>query len=321
MLSRKPIADATEPNSAHRDPMRGWYEVSWVRSAKLDYIIPETVAQPVLFSPHLVPPLAHPDIVERGPRFAAELLCHRFYTYADFTSVLEREAINEVTKDLSRRVFWAELPAYMYRGAGRIYTDEAFHAQESDAVLEGIVSSTGIEPEFLHRPRFLTNLDLLCSNLDSGRRRLAMHGFAIVSETLISAILADIPNDPSVVPAVRDFVREHARDEGRHHVYFSELLRYGWPSLSRADRGFLGPLFPRFVRWFLDPDLEWLRSFLSKRGFRHDQIEEIIGESYPSKKVSENIRSAARHSLARFAEVGILEENIAADVFRKEGLL
>jgi P-aminobenzoate N-oxygenase AurF len=321
MVPKKAVAFAHLAESVQRDPMRDWYDVSWVRLERVEYTLTEQASDHVLFSPDLVPPVKHPFIVERGPEFAAEMLTHRFYTYADFTSVLEREAINVVTRDLARRIFWTELPRHMYLGAGRIYTDEAFHAQESDEVITGIVESTQIEPHFLSRPRFLSNLDLLTSNLDSVRRRLAMCGFAIVSETLISAILADIPHDQCVAAAVREFVAEHGRDEGRHHAYFSELLSLGWPVLPPSDREFLGPLFAKFVRWFLDPDLAWLRAFLAAKGFRGGQIEQILGDSYPALQVSATVREAARHSLARFAEVGVLQDNVTIEAFHAEGLL
>src|ERR687886_110138 len=41
--------------------------------------------------------------------------------------------------------------------------------------------------------------------------------FTVVSETLISAILSDIPHDQRVVGAVRAVIADHAEDEGRHH--------------------------------------------------------------------------------------------------------
>jgi len=301
--------------------MRAWHDVAWVRTQRVEYSIPEIVTQPVLFSPHLVPTIGHPLIVTRGDDFVRELLAHRFYAYADFTSVLEREAVNVVTKDLARKIFWAELPPHMSRGAGRIYTDEAYHAQESDEILESIALETGIAPKHLYRPRFLSNLDLLLSALDASKQRLALIGFSIVSETLISSILADIPNDRSVVTCVREFVREHARDEGRHHSYFAELLKFGWPRLTESDREFLGPLLPKFVRWFLNPDLQWFRSFLTEKQFSTVAIEEIIGACYPSKSVSDQIRKAAGHSIACFKQVGVLESRRTTEAFIREGLL
>lgn len=304
-----------------RDPMNSWYETAWVRGSQIDYKAPETESTGVLFSPHLVPALTHPLVVERGHEFAKTLLAHRFYTYADFTAVLEREAVNVVTHQIARKVFWTELPGFMYRGAGRIYTDEAFHAQESDEILNALVQKTGVMPKHIQRPRFMANLDLLCSNLTSTDQRLALVGFSVVSETLISAILADIPTDPSVIKTVRDYVREHAHDEGRHHAYFSQLLTLGWPGLTISQQEFLGPLLPKFIRWFLEPDLAWLRAFLNDEGFQDKAIDRLIEETYSAASITENVRTAARHSIIRFSEAGVLASTRIADCFVAEGLL
>ena len=300
---------------AIRDPMNVWYDVSWVRNDQIAYDVPDTSNRPVLFSPSLVPAIRHPLIVERGSDLTERLLANRFYTYADFTSVLERDAINVVAGRLARKDFWCSLPAHVYLGAGRIYTDEAFHAQESDEIIAAVARSTKIEPRHLHRPRFMKMLESLCSGMDTTTQKIALIGFSTVSETLISSILDFIPNDPLVAPSVRGFVREHARDEGRHHIFFSDVLAYGWPRLAKANQDVLGPLLPRFVRWFLEPDLQWLTSFLQEEGFSPQQIERIVGESYVESEVSESIRLAARHSIDLFNEVGVFESDEAREAF------
>lgn len=304
-----------------RDPLRDWYEVSWVRNDRLTYEVPDTINRLVLFSPSLVPPLRHPIVIERGTNFAERLLAHCFFAYADFTSVLEREAINVVAARLARKDFWCSLPASMYIGAGRIYTDEAFHAQESDEIIVAVARGAHMEPKHLHRPRFMTMLDSLYAGLDTTTRKLVLIGFSMVSETLISSILDYIPKDPLVVGQVRGFVREHARDEGRHHAYFSGLLRYGWPQLPKLHQELLGPLLPKFVKWFLEPDLQWLNSFLREEGLSPQQIERVVGESYVESDVSNAIRVAARHSISLFSKVGVLESAACLDAFSREDLV
>jgi hypothetical protein len=321
MKNKAEVIDISIARGHLKDPMAPWYDSAWVRRHRLEYAIPETVQSPVLFSPRLVPILKHPRILERGEEFARLLLSHRFFTYADFTSTLEREAVNVVTQKLARRQFWCELPSFMYLGAGRIYTDEGFHAQESDEILGALSESTGIDPVYLSRPQFILKLERLLHGLDPRRSEIAIIGFAIVSETLISSILADIPSDPLVVPCVRDFVREHAKDEGKHHAYFSNLLKMGWPGLSVEDQEFLGPLMAQFVRWFLDPDHHWLTSILADHNFGYQEIDEILAESYPESEVSAVIRDSARHSIAKFEEVGMLQCNRTADAFEAAGLI
>lgn len=315
MLATESVPTSSVEPFVVRDPMKHWYEVSWVRQNRIVYDGPDTINRPVLFSPSLVPALRHPLIIDRGDEFAVRLLANRFFTYADFTSVLEREAINVVTERLARKDFWCSLPQSMYIGAGRIYTDEAFHAQESDEIIAAIGRSIQMEPKHLHRPRFMTMMDSLCSDFDTAGQKLAFIGFSMVSETLISSILDYIPNDPLVVGEVRAFVREHARDEGRHHAYFSDLLTYGWPRLPKAQQQLLGPLLPKFVRWFLEPDLQWLTSFLREEGLSQKHVERVIGESYVESEVSDSIRLAARQSITLFNEIGVFESSECREAF------
>ncbi len=114
--------------------------------------------------------------------------------------------------------------------------------------------------------------------------------FTIVSETLISAILSGIPSDPRVVTAVRELVADHAQDEGRHHAYFSRLLEFTWPRLSKAQRALIGPLLPEMILAFLEPDFVAIAGNLRACGLTAEQIDQVMTESYPPATVSAGIR-------------------------------
>ena len=110
--------------------------------------------------------------------------------------------------------------------------------------------------------------------------------FTIVSETLISAILADIPADQRVVVAVRELVADHAQDEGRHHAYFSRLLEFTWPRLNKRQRAAIGPLLPEMILAFLEPDFVAIAGNLRACGLTAEQIDEVMTESYPPAQVT-----------------------------------
>jgi hypothetical protein len=146
-------------------------------------------------------------------------------------------------------------------------------------------------------------------------------GFCIVSETLISATLSQIPKDRAVNETVRFYVSEHAKDEGRHHAFFADVLRAGWRCLAPSDRDFLAHLLPEFIRWFLEPDHGWLRAFLRGNGFAAAEVERVISESYPQDVVAGQIRADARQSLDRFHEAGVFRCSAAELSFSKAGLI
>src|ERR1700733_6337174 len=285
-----------------------WDAQPWGRSrARPDSTAARSTSKPVLFSRALVPAANHPLIVARGEDFVRDLLAHRFYVYADFTAWLERDAINVVANELARGVFWSELPAKMREFASCIYTDEAYHAQQSEEIVQALQTETNVRAIYLQEPQFLRILRQVCKRRNDRVRRLLMVCFAIVSETLITAILSDIPKDVTVDGRIRDYVREHAKDEGRHHAFFAELLRYGWPRLPKRDQNLLGPHFATFTRAFLDPDLEWLPRFLGDNGFRAEAVDQIIEDCYPQAGAGQRLRASARHSLALFQEVGVFQ--------------
>ncbi|MEU9210513.1 diiron oxygenase [Streptomyces sp. NPDC048415] len=88
----------------------------------------------------------------------------------------------------------------------------------------------------------------------------------VVFETLVTSILKDIPKDPSVVGTVREIVRDHAEDEGRHHAYFAAFFKelcQGTPALRvRAAR-----CLPELVSRSLTPDLVPVRGSLGAEGW------------------------------------------------------
>jgi len=77
----------------------------------------------------------------------------------------------------------------------------------------------------------------------------------------------------------------------------------------------------QFARWFLDPDHQWLTSLLADHGFGRETISEILAESYPESEIRTTVRDAARHSIAMFEEVAMLESHRTADAFEAAGLM
>jgi hypothetical protein len=140
--------------------------------------------------------------------------------------------------------------------------------------------------------------------------------FTVVSETLISTILASIPRDERVVTAVRDIVADHAEDEGRHSAYFAQFFTYFWPQLTCGQRAVLGPLLPRFIRAFLEPDLDAMGRGLSRYPLGHDRIRTVLDQCYPTDRVALDSRQAAKATLRLFEHNGVLDDPRIADAFR-----
>jgi hypothetical protein len=250
---------------AYRSSFREWDSQAWVRSKPH----PAPGFRPGLhyFSPALCPVLAHPAVAAAPRRIREDLLVHALYLHLEFTVRLETGPVNEVCLLLRQPALLPGLlpglPAEMRDDALRIYTDEAGHSEMSQTLMTAVRRATRVSP-VIHQPRFLTELADICAGAADVPTQLIKLLFVIVSETLITSTLSDLPDDESVQPPVRDHALDHATDERRHHAYFRQLFDFVWPQLPAATRHRIGPLLPRMIMSFLGTDTDaWTAVFAS----------------------------------------------------------
>jgi len=275
----------------------------------------------VYFPPELVPAVRHPLVTALGQDARHRLLVQRLYDYLHFTSELETLAVIPVAIRISRGQAGLSLPEPARRDAFKIVTDEAWHAQFSFELMAQVEAASGVPRREAGAPLFATRLATIRSALGPDLLGAEDLLFAVVSETLISAILADLPHDRRLPPAVRDLVADHAEDEGRHHAYFRIVLKHFWHALDPAHRREVGPLLPRIVLAFLEPDHRTLHRALRDAGLTSAEADQVLAESYPPAAVRQSARAAASTTIRYFAEAGALADGRTRDAFQAEGLL
>ncbi|MCP2336338.1 diiron oxygenase [Actinomadura rupiterrae] len=273
------------------------------------------------FSPELVPAAAHPLVAGLGDDAVRRLLVHRLYDYLTFTVVLEQVAVMPVSTLMSQGRLGVALPAGLRADAFKITTDEAWHAQFSFDLMDQVARRTGVPVRLPERPAFLRGLAEIGARVDPDLRGLDEVVFTIVSETLISALLSDLPKDVRLPAAVRESVADHAADEGRHHACFADLLTRVWPALSRDQRRRMGPWVPAFVRTFLEPDRRALAFALHEVGLPPDGIDQVLAEAYPDDAVRRAVADGARATVRHFARAGALDEPGTREAFLASGLI
>jgi hypothetical protein len=311
-------AEAEAGAPQYRTPFASWFERSSVRQAPRRLLTEGEDKH--AFSPDLVP-LARHELVRALPGDVFEqVLTQHLYRYLDFTTKLEHLVVNRTVLGIAHQTVGVELPEEMVFDAYKIYCDEAYHAVFSADLLRQVRARTGIEPRLAAEPYFTTRLRQLQDTLAPELKPLAELLFVVCSETLISATLAEVPDDPRVHAAVRDTIRDHAQDEGRHHAYFATFLKYLWRQLDPAVRRELGPLLPDLVLAFLHPDLPAVRQELLGYGLSRDDTEQVIAEVYDERTVREFARDTARLTLRHFASVGVFDDPAARDRFEELGL-
>lgn len=311
---------------AHRACVPGYpsafarWETRAAVRAKPERRVPAQPAGQLYFPPELVPPCTHPLVTSRPPEVAEVILIHRLYHYLRFTIDLEQTAVLPVAVALTRGLADLDLPAEMIADAYKITTDEAWHAQCSHDLMRQVSVATGVAPCLPGRLRFNVRLTELASGLNPAERLYHEILFSIVSETLITATLTDIPRDSRMPDGVRDLVGDHAEDEGRHHAYFKALLARFWPVLSDQEKGALGPRIPTLIQVFLEPDYGAISQSLRAVGLTAAEADQVVADSYPQAAVNRSVNNSARSCVRYFAEAGALDDPRTADSFAAAGL-
>lgn len=309
----------TEPVE-YKSPFRNWHERASVRQAPRRLLQDPEPGQH-FFSPELVPLAQHPVITELRPELFDEVLVRQLLRYLHFTAVLENLVVNRTILGIAHGSIAVDIPDEMRMDAFKLYCDEAYHALFSADMTRQIEEATGIRSNEAREPYFLVRLRELLAEAPENLAPLIEILFVVVSETLISAQLSEIPSSAQLVPAIQEVIQDHARDEGRHHAYFVAYLRYLWGALDSRQRRAAALFVPRLIRIFVDPDACSIQQELTGYGISRDGSRQILDEIFPEKLVSEHARLTARQTIRYFVDLGIMEDEQVREEFMKHGLL
>ncbi len=316
---RSPQATTSAPARYH-SRFGAWYERATVRTGQRRVLAAET-GDCVFFPPELLPIATHPLVAGLGPAAARDIGVRRLHDYLQFTVELEATTVVPVASAIARGRSGLELPAQMCADAFKIATDEAWHAQFSYDLMAQLAEATSIEPRGAADPAFMVRLARIREQVPADLLPACELLVAVVSETLISRILSDLPHERRLPRAVREVVADHAYDEGKHHAYFRSLLQFLWPVLDGDQRRRLGPLLPGLIAAFLEPDYQAQGQALRAAGLSAAQAEQVLAECYPRQQVTQTVASAARSTVDYFAEAGALDDGGTRDSFAEAGLL
>ncbi|MFE0170891.1 diiron oxygenase [Streptomyces sp. NPDC059002] len=312
------MTDDALPESRDR---HDWYERAGVRGGPH-----RTVAGPLdpatrFFPHHLVPYWDHPLVRELPERRRQELLARHLYHYLTFTAHFETRVVNRATERIADGRAGLALPAPVRLDAYRIYCDEGYHALFSLDVVEQIAAATGIPPLPYAFDPFLRQLDGIGAELLSGEPVLTQLLQVVVFETLAPVALDEVPRDRAVLPVVREIVRDHARDEGHHHVYFARFFELLWHDLPTPLKRRAARCLPELIVSSLAPDLRPVGAALTVAGLGPDAVRDILADGYRTPGRQDALRSTARHTVRLFRDTGVLELPGAAEAFGAAGLL
>jgi hypothetical protein len=298
-----------------------WDAVASIRTKPRQRLSPPknaSCADLVLFSPDLVPIAAHAAVRERG--LSSQIRMQHLFRYLHFTAILEQQYVNPAIVRIASRDLGLSLPNSMIIDAYRIYCDEGYHALCSADLAQQVIDFGGVAPISRSRPQAFTDLDTLIAGTPNDLKPLLNLAFVIVSETLISAILAVSHADIRVEPAVRQVILEHAQDEAVHSAYFSDLVKIIWPQLPGEMRSAMACAIPRLMTIFLSPDIQHYTHVLSQVGYTPQLSQQILGDCFPRQSVLDAIHSAGMGTIGLFESVGALDLPEVQDAYHLCGI-
>lgn len=314
---RRPESDATAEERDYQSPFDGWYDGAAVRSAPRRVVAEEGY----VFSPDFVPIASHPLVRALPEHQYREVITRHAYRYLDFTAVLESAVVNPLALAIARGTTQIDVPAAMRLDAYKIYCDEAYHALFSADLAAQARLSTGVAGIDSPTPYFMRRLSELHASCVSSHRSLVDLLFVICSEMLISGTLTQIRPHPEASTGIYEAVRDHAKDEGRHHAYFSQLLGVLWGQLDSAHRKVAALMIPSLVAAFMDPDIPAMRRELVEYDLTSADVEEILAVTYSADVVRPGIEAAATHIVRAMRDLDALGDEEVLSQFVLHGII
>lgn len=254
---------------------------NWDRRAAVRAVpsrVPE--ARDLRFPEEFVPIAAHERIRSGSPDLVDMILSKSLYRFLNFTHKLELLVVNTVTLNIAVNRYNIDIPRDIRLDAHRIYTDEAYHALFS---FEMMIKMNTALPDYKfieNTPPFIALFQNLVANYDNREKALLELMFVVTSEMLITGTLHEAGNLLNLDDGVRNMLRDHARDEARHHGFYSQFLAYIWETLQPQDRIMCLIAIPQFVRIYCEPDHAGIRTDLREFGCSDKEANDIYHSVY-----------------------------------------
>lgn len=272
------------------------------------------------FSPELVPLMSHELVRSRDDAVQRMILGQKLHSYFRFTTHLELKAVLPACTMIGLQESVVRTSDEFAHDGFKIAVDEAHHAYCAEDMKRQLTAITAIRPYRERPPAFLRALADAQDSLDGKFRELALLAFTCISETLITGSLANVPADERVIRAIRDVVLDHARDEAKHHLYFSCFMETMWDQLTGAEKDIVGPLFAKFIGTFLSHDAEAEADWLEAAGFDGADRKRIVTESYEAIDLRKVHRQASKPTVMLMSRFGMLDHAATADALAAAGL-
>ncbi|WP_131796153.1 diiron oxygenase, partial [Candidatus Protofrankia datiscae] len=305
-------------------PMNDWYSSAGVRGGSRRTFHRDMEEGRVFFPSELVPYLAHEAVRVLPAALTRELAVRHLYQFLLSATHLETRIVNRGAERIAGNRVGFDLPRSCRLDAYKIYCDEGYHSLYSLDLADQIATATGIPIPRWDYGGFVERLEETGRAILPGEPVLAHLLQVIVFETLITAVLNEVPNevpnDPTVVTAVREVTRDHARDEGHHHRFFVAFFHLLWTHLELSLRTRVAHAIPPLIRACLVWDTTPVRSSLLLAGLDEPTADTVLQDVYGGAAATRRIREVAQATRRMCESAGVLDLPGARETFAAHGI-
>lgn len=238
-----------------------------------------------LFPAGAFPIVDHPAVQALGKDAIRVALAWAAYQMQEDIAYIEARVVANLCNSFAMRKICFDVPESARQVALTIGTDEVYHAYVAREFIADAERLSGINAlphdgsettiaNALAYVRSATPPDLL------GEAEIMVLCFA---ENFVTEGLFGTMKSAEEDSVFRVIIREHLMDEGRHQLFFQNLMRHMWHEIDDDARTALGALVPGFLDKFLmDGGSVWGRwtSILKGLGFDESKAKEIILETF-----------------------------------------
>ena len=309
------------PGPAAPGPLDQWYEMAGVRRGVRRDFRGQIERGKVLFPDRLVPHLKHPLVAALGDEQRERLRLLQLYQFLLATTHMETRVVNVGAERIANGRCGLDLPVAMRMDAFKVYCDEGYHALYSLDLADQIARATGVALPSWDYGTFVDRLARRGCELLPDEPELSQLLQVIVFETLITAVLNEAPAEPELEETVREVLRDHAKDEGRHHRFFSAFFHELWTGLDPALRPRVASALPDLIRLCVGADTVPVRSALLSAGLDDLAADQVLHDCYDITDNPARLMEISRGTVAMCRSAGVLDTPGACDAFAAGGLI
>ncbi|MBU2571492.1 MAG: diiron oxygenase [Gammaproteobacteria bacterium] len=251
------------------------------------------------------PLCTHPVIVQLDQKVQDLILVQSLYKYINDIIIFETEIVNKTAREIAKGNFPFLFPFDCRYDAMSVVIDEDYHAYVAMNYMHQVQERTGIAPIELPSEIELSRaipraLCTLAPQYQAGMELIAV----AISENTVTAEVAAFSKDPSLKRSVKGLMVDHLADEGRHSIFWINLVKHYWANIDEEARIVIGGAIPGFIEAYLTNEIQMLFDHrlvesLDISEVLMEKIREDIPTSYPITKnhpMIANIRNFLKRS-------------------------